>query len=328
MRKSGRLFIVLGVGLALVAAALGIAAFAGGLGGSDKGSDPAKPDMATVVVAARDIPANTVLTAEDVQTSQIDKSKVPPGSVSAAGQVVGYAVSGDLIKGQQILSANLTAPGLTFDLENGKRAVALPVDRINALGGLIRPGDHIDLIYSARLHLTRVVPSEPLEVTDSTTGYAKDDTLTLAPPPGPSGSATYPYPGEPGSRFLVKDPTDGDPVTKIVIQNVRVVRVIAGDTTVSEDQPESSSAQGGTSTPTPQTAAEKLPNADLLVLEVDPQQAEVVKFLMDNNGTYQVALRPKDDTGAATTTGVTYEQLVTQYGLPVPKTVRLPGGGQ
>ncbi|MDI3340165.1 MAG: Flp pilus assembly protein CpaB [Sphaerobacter sp.] len=325
MRKSGRLFILLGVALALVAAVLAIVAWRGGSTSPGEGGQQAA--KATVVVAARDIPANTVLSADDVEVTEVDRSTVGPGSATSPGQVVGMATSGDLVKGQQILAANLVAPGLTFDLAAGHRAIALPVDRVNALGGMIRPDDRIDIIYSVRMKLTRVVPSEPLEVRDTTAGYAQDGGLTL-PPPGPGGAPTYPYPGEPGSRFVVEDTTDGNPVTKIVVQNVRVLRVIAGETAVNSTADPNA---GGNAEPTPtapEGAPALLPNADLLVLEVDPQQAEVIKFLMDNDGSYQIALRPQGDDGAASTTGVTYDQLVSQYGLPVPKTVRLPGGGQ
>lgn len=326
MRKGGRLFILLGVALALVAALLAVVAFSGALGGpQEEGKEPAR---ANVVVAARDIPANTVLSEDDIEIAQIETTGVTPGSATSPAQVVGLAVSGNLVKGQQILSANLVAPGLTFDLAEGHRAIALPVDRINALGGMIRPDDRIDIIYSVRINLARVVPSEPIELRDSTEGYAQDDTIVLQPPPGAAGGQTYPFPGEPGSRFLVEDNAPGNPVTKVVVQNVRVLRVVAGDTTVTSD-PSATGDGEASGTPTaPQGAAEKLPNADLLVLEVDPQQAEVIKFLMDNDGQYQVALRPKNDEGEAATTGVTYEQLVNAYGLPVPKTVRLPGGGQ
>lgn len=329
MRKSGRLFILLGVALALVAALLAIVAFSDTFSGESK--DENQIAEAPVVVAARDVPANTILTQEDIQVVSVDPSTIAPGTASTANQVLGLAVAGDLVKGQQIISGNLISPGLTFDVAEGKRAMAIPVDRVNALGGMIRPEDRIDLIYSIRLNLTRVVPSEPMEVRDNTEGYADDDTLVLPPMPGPGVGQTYPYPGEPGSRFIVEDNTEGSPVTKIVIQDVRVLRVIAGDTTVASDGSDGTTAtdaQAQEASTAPQGAAEKLPNADLLVLEVDPQQAEVIKFLMDNDGRYHVAVRPKDDAGVATTNGVTYDQLVTEYGLPVPKTVRLPGGGQ
>ncbi|HET9015849.1 MAG TPA: SAF domain-containing protein, partial [Thermomicrobiaceae bacterium] len=134
MRKGGRLYIVAGVGLALVAAVLAIVAYSG----AGKKQVPPPPVKATVVVAARNLPADTVLTAADVQVAQVDKAQAAPGSAASLGQVVGYASSGSLVQGQQILAGNLVSPGLTFDLGNGQRAVALPVDRINSLGGLIQ----------------------------------------------------------------------------------------------------------------------------------------------------------------------------------------------
>ncbi|HET9017717.1 MAG TPA: hypothetical protein VFN57_19095, partial [Thermomicrobiaceae bacterium] len=215
---------------------------------------------------------------------------------------------------------------LTFDLGNGQRAVALPVDRINSLGGLIQADDHIDLIYSVRLKLTRVLPTQPLAVQDSTTGYAKSDTLVLPPPGSASSSKTYPYPGEPGSTFTVNDLQAGDPVAKIVLQNLKVLRVIAGNATVAGPATTNTTAKTASATATPTPTTNQLPNDDLLILAVDPQQAEVIKFVQDNGGNYQVALRATNDTSTATTKGVDYNQLVTNYGLPVPQTVTLPGG--
>lgn len=311
MRKSGRLFIVIGVALALVAAALAIVAFQGNKGNKQQVQQPL---MASVVVTSRAIPANTVITQDDVQVAHVDKSTIAPGAASSTGQVIGLASSGNMVRGQQILSANLTTPGLNFDLTNGKLAVALPVDRVNALGGLIQPDDHIDLIYSTRVKLT--VP-----------GDSAGKTSTAS-----TSASTSPYPGDPGSLFTVQESTAGDPTTKLIVQNVRVLRVVAGNVTVNGSDStgtSSTTTKNASGTPTaPQTAAEKLPNSDLLVLEVDPQQAEVINFLQDNGGQYQVALRAQGDNGPATTKGVTYDQLVTEYGLPVPKTVALPGGGQ
>jgi pilus assembly protein CpaB len=66
----------------------------------------------------------------------------------------------------------------------------------------------------------------------------------------------------------------------------------------------------------------------MLVLEVDPQQSELIKFLEDNQGKYQVVLRAPNDHATPTTTGMTYDQLMSTYGLPAPKPIQVPSGGQ
>ncbi|HEX3723503.1 MAG TPA: hypothetical protein VHV31_11975 [Nitrolancea sp.] len=163
----------------------------------------------------------------------------------------------------------------------------------------------------------------------------------VVPPYGQSAPAgSYPYPGEAGSTFSITDDQNGNPITKIVLQNIRVLRVIAGDVSVN-DSSETNTTAVNTSDPatTPSAAATAtpaaaapppaaLPNPDMLVLEVNPQQAELITFLENNEGKYQVVLRSPDDHATATTTGVTYDQMMSTYGLPAPKPVKLPGGGQ
>jgi Flp pilus assembly protein CpaB len=120
--------------------------------------------------------------------------------------------------------------------------------------------------------------------------------------------APYPYPGEPGSRFVITDANSGNPIAKVVLQNIRVLRVITPSTIA-----------GGTGNQNNQ-------DDNFLVLEVTPEQAELV-HMMTNVGTYHVMLRGGEDEEVVATRGVNLELLVTQYNIPVPKTVRLPGAG-
>lgn len=332
MLRGGRVFILLGVILAVAAVLLGILALSRS---RREAAETPAPQQARVpvVVAARDIPANTVITAEDIQITEVPQEEVAPGTVQRADQVIGLVASGPLVKGQRLLMANLIAPSLGNVIQPGKRAVALPVDRVSALGGLIQPNDVIDIVYSVRITLTRVVPSEPLEVVDATQGFARQEDLQLPPYGQPPAGPTYPFPGEPGSRFIVTDDAGGNPVAKLVLQNIRVLHVIAGSQTVTPGTAGAAAQEAGEATPTPAPEAAgqvgtPLPQVDLLIIEVDPQQAEMITFMLDQEARYQVVLRSRADSEPATTAGVTYDRLVSQYGLPVPTTVRLPGGPQ
>jgi Flp pilus assembly protein CpaB len=68
--------------------------------------------------------------------------------------------------------------------------------------------------------------------------------------------------------------------------------------------------------------------ADMLVLELSDDQAEVMKFVLDNGATFSFAVRGKDDHEIANSSGITYDLLITNYQLPLPKSVRLPGEKQ
>jgi pilus assembly protein CpaB len=337
MRRGGRLFIILGVGLALVAALLVVFS----LTKSDKKTPPVvqvTPDASvSVLQAAHDIPANTVIREEDVKVVKVNRNAAASGAATSASQVIGLATNGDVVSGQQILMANLVSPGLTNLLTNGKRAVALPVDRLSALGGLIRADDYIDIVYSARLNLSEVLPTSPISTLLPPQQYSMDQKALELPPPG-QGSAVYPIPGQPGSVYTVTDDGSGSPVTKVILQNVRVLRVIAGNEAVNDSAfatptpTPAPAAPGGTSTPAPEAPNSNLPtplpSTDMLVLEVEPQQSELIKFLEDNQGRYQVVLRAPNDHATPTTTGMTYDQLMSTYGLPAPKPIQVPSGGQ
>lgn len=326
MRKGGRVLILLGVVLALAAAVLAIFAFRD-TDGDDVAADPDEV-MVSVVEATRDIPSNHVITEDDVQVVEVEEDTVAPNTARSTGQVLGLATAGDIVSGQRVLMANLSTPGLSHIVTDGMRAVAVPIDRVNALGGMIRADDRIDIVYSTRVMLQHVLPSEPWEVIDTTEGFAEDDTLVVAPP-GEAGQR-YPFPGEAGSRFLIQDLPDGEPITKVVLQNIRVARVVAGDMTVEDDPaadiPDDSEQDDAESdsNDTEPGDERRLPGADLLILEVDAEQAELIKFFLDNEGRFQVALRAADDEELVETSGMTYHQLVEDLGMPVPRTVRLP----
>lgn len=313
MRRSGRLFIILGVALALVAGLLAYVALSGGDPDdtTSAAADQVEPREITVVTAARDVVAHERLGEDDLQEEVVDASTVSSDVVTSRIEAIGLAYSDDLVPGQALVKAQLESPGLANRIEPGRRAFALPVDAAGLVGGLVRDDDHLDIVFNARISLLRINPSYPLEAPDNIElGEVKDpetdeDALVLPPYGGEPVGPTYPYPGEDGSRFWVSDMTEGDPTTKVVLQNVRVLRVVVPGT----------SETGGEQT-----------EGSFLVLDVTPQEAETLRFMMEN-GTYQVVLRGLDDGEIVTTDGETYNQMVDDLGLPVPKTVRLPAAG-
>jgi pilus assembly protein CpaB len=114
---------------------------------------------------------------------------------------------------------------------------------------------------------------------------------------------------------------------KTILQDIEILEVIPLTSTVA------SAAQPG---PTPTAAAApvaEVPVNWILILAVDAQQAEILKFANDQQMTYQLLLRARDDHATATTLGITTQILVQTYGLPKPQLLRydisagtLPGG--
>lgn len=311
MRKNGRLFIILGVGLACLAVALAFLMFQNA--GQSKAVERA-PTTVKVVILAKDIAAHQILRETDLADETVDKDLLTGGEAFTRAEVLGLAPKVGMVKGQRVKKAELEVSGLTNDIAPGMRAMAIPADRLSMAGGLLRDSDHIDLILSTKVNLSYILPTRPIEIDTATAGDA-DLKLTL-PASAPGDPSAYVYPGEPGSRFKVAGPAGkGDPLAKVVFQDIKVLRVVAATPPAEGQQQQAKPANA-------------VPESDLLILEVNNEQAEVMKFILDNGATYTFAIRGKDDREKANSAGITYDLLINNYQLPTPKSVRLPGEKQ
>lgn len=128
--------VVLGRRRLLAAACVGVAVLAG-----VRATAAPPPATVDVPVLARDVPAGTVLRADDVVTAAWSPGTEPPGLVAdAAGRTVATAVArGEPLTGTRLVSADLVrgADGLS----------AMPVRfPDSAMAALLRVGDRIDVV--------------------------------------------------------------------------------------------------------------------------------------------------------------------------------------
>lgn len=311
MRKNGRIFIILGVGLACLAVALAFLMFQNA--GQSKAVE--RPPVTTkIVVASKDVPAHQKLQDTDLTEQTIDKDLLTGGEVFVKSEVIGRAPRTGLVKGQRVRLDELEVSGLSNDIAPGKRAVTIPADRLALAGGLLTDSDHIDMIFSLKVDLSIVLPTRPIEISTATAPDA--NIIVTLPASAPGVPSAYALPGEPGSRFKIRAAgSSSDPISKVVLQNIKVLRVVSA-TPPSQGQQQQQ----------PQPAATQQP--DMLVLELSDDQAEVMKFILDNGASYSFAMRGKGDENVANTSGITFDTLVTNYQLPMPKSVRLPGEKQ
>jgi Flp pilus assembly protein CpaB len=319
MKGGSKLFIFAGLALALVAIVLGIASFSGNkTGAQNKAADT----KVTVVEALKDVPAHTVLTATDLIEKQVPSSEAVDGPVSSVGLVIGQSYSVKLTAGQRLQSALVEVPGVANSIKPGLRAMALPVTSVSSLGGLVQDDNYVDIVFHARINLERIV--------NSTLGDLPEDGDFKADKPAmvdPSTPAVYPAAGDAGSIFQVRDGVGDDgqlePVAKIVLQDIHVLRVLGPGQSFNADG--SVSAAGATTDVQTGSQNDKLGQ---LIVEVTPQQAELVTFIQDPKQSYQVTVRAKGDHTNVSTTGITYEILVDSatWNLPYPKSITSPGG--
>jgi len=111
-------------------------------------------EQVPVLVAARDMAKGTVLDKDSVSVAIISSQYVQPQAATSLDRVAGMLSAVPLSKGEQITLNKLIAvkdtssstSSLAMATPIGKRAVTISVDSISAVGGMIRPGDYVDVV--------------------------------------------------------------------------------------------------------------------------------------------------------------------------------------
>ena len=105
----------------------------------------------TVIAAASDLPIGTIITPNDLGTTEI-AGTLPPGVFSKQADVLGRGVISPIYKGEAIINSRLAAKGagggLAATIPPGMRACAVRVDQVVGLAGFVTPGKHVDVLIS------------------------------------------------------------------------------------------------------------------------------------------------------------------------------------
>jgi len=155
--RSGKAVLLLALFLGLVSAVLVYVYLSQAGGEETAASETTKP----VVVATEDIPVVTRITESMVEVREISADAVHPDSFSSTEGVVDNLARYPIAAGEQILSdrvapSSLTLPEgeelpLPYIVPEGKRAVSVGIDDLIGVGGLLRPGDYVDVILTVKL---------------------------------------------------------------------------------------------------------------------------------------------------------------------------------
>lgn len=120
-------------------------------------SAPSAEPMREVLVMGRAAEAGEAVGPGEVRWRAWPQAHLPAGAISrtpgAAGPAFEAAVARyPLIEGEPVAEARLTRPGkgsaLAAITGAGQRAVAVPLREESAAGGLIQPGDRVDVIWT------------------------------------------------------------------------------------------------------------------------------------------------------------------------------------
>jgi Flp pilus assembly protein CpaB len=122
-----------------------------------------------VVVAARDLPAGTMISESDLRVRSVAARSVPTEAVRDPDLALGYFVSLPVLSGQYVdrrsLSPRRDARVLTRALQvpDGAVLISLPVNPASAVGAALAPGDRVDVLAipaASRLAADEQPPSQ------------------------------------------------------------------------------------------------------------------------------------------------------------------------
>jgi pilus assembly protein CpaB len=102
-----------------------------------------------VVVTTAEIPPKTHITADMVSVQQKPTDQVQPDALANPADAVGTIAVNDIPAGVVLTAGQLvrpTPPPTGLVVPNGMRAVTIPVDQVKAVAGLLKVGDHVDII--------------------------------------------------------------------------------------------------------------------------------------------------------------------------------------
>lgn len=103
-----------------------------------------------VVVALEPIPARAVITSEMLRVQQLPTEARHPDAFRSAAEAVGKISRAAMTPGEQVLSSKVflqrEESGLSFAIPEGMRAVSVSVTEVIGSGGLVLPGDRVDVL--------------------------------------------------------------------------------------------------------------------------------------------------------------------------------------
>lgn len=103
-----------------------------------------------VLVAAVDVPSRTLLTADMVKVIQLPTELRLETALTRPDDAIGKVTLYPVARGEQILPAKFsidrTIQTFSYVIPLGKRAIAITTNEEQGAGGMIAPGDHIDVI--------------------------------------------------------------------------------------------------------------------------------------------------------------------------------------
>lgn len=114
----------------------------------------ARAPTRAVVVAMRDIPEGTMVPREALALASFAEGSVPSGAFASLDSVAGRVTRVPIFRGDAIIPARLapsgSGAGLEVKIAPGRRAMAVRINDVAGLSGLIQPNSRVDVLVTLR----------------------------------------------------------------------------------------------------------------------------------------------------------------------------------
>lgn len=323
MRRGGVLIIL--IGLILIVGALALLLvfqpniLSGGGGGNTAAQATALPTQVPEVEVVRarvDIPANTVI---DDSVTLLEVITIPQTEFDSArnfsrvSEVEGKLTTRPIRANEIIAADSLTDPGLSQQLPtaepNRARDKAYPfiVNNLSGVADQIKPGDFVDVVATFTVNRRESYPTG-----ENIVEFNGTDVLQL-------------------ERSLTDQIMSS---TKTIVQRAQVLRILRPQTSAEATPDEAAAAPPSGSLPQVDESGQPITGAEgstagapsaitagvwTLILAVNDQEIELMEFSLASNARMVLVLRGAGDTDFEPTIGATYDLLVSEFGVPLPR---------
>ena len=173
-----------------------------------------------VVVAARDVAARTRLAPEDLRVALIDPAFAPVNVFRSVTEATGRVTAMPLVANEPLIPSKLVPPGpQEFSVIGAgervtpsspdHRALSLGVPEASAVGGVLQPGDVVDILVATRLGTDPTKDISSRIAFQSILILARKDTVyTIRVDAGDAEKIAYLEASGAALRFLLRSPGD------------------------------------------------------------------------------------------------------------------------
>jgi Flp pilus assembly protein CpaB len=258
-----------------------------------------------VVVALQTIPRGMQIPPDAIAIREWPEEDLPEDPIDSLEEVVGMYARAEILRERPISASNIKfvsiGEGSDFSLaiRPGRVGVAVPVTVLSAVGNALRPGDRVDVLISFSI----VAVDEDSQIKLPLVLVGGEDCLAGCQPTGEQIPRVV-------SQYTVQD-------ALVLGVGLWEEEVPEGEAAAAEEEAAAAAAEGEEGPP-PETTTVGLTDVKVIILEVDPQEALVLKWLRETNASMDLVMRSAMDEGVHSTEAVTLQYMIDRYQISLP----------